>query len=388
MSNCATDLAYSNQEQCFVETEVTCGTLKKPTSSGRIFTVGPVDFGQERELLEDAQIRAAASQMPGIRARLLTGDFSFTTYVKPSGSAGTVPEAGKLLAAAFGKETVTPGSKVEYTLEDQLDSLSIWFKKGHTVFALRGATIESVNFTVKGDEIAQMKFSGKFMERLWAGEAPANDTCNIGKSTIQMASKGSLRFCAGMYVAVGTDDNSGGGYLLTNVNYTNDTITISPTLGTSQGVNPTIYPWLPTAAAEVGEPVHGKLGIVTVGGRNMVVLSAELTLTNNIKYYDNEKNDAWTAERFGRPGKRNVEGTISAFFLKEGAGYFYKADYHQMDALIIPAGNVSGKILELSIPYAEYKAPKISGTEEFIQELSFRGVASASLNDELKATFK
>lgn len=388
MSNCATDLAYANQEQCFIEEEVTCGTLKKPSTTGRVLTVGPVDFGQERELLEDAQIRAAASQLPGIKARLLTGDFNLTTYVKPAGSLGTKPEAAKLLKAALGTETVTPNTKVEYTLADQLDSVSVWFKKGHTVFALRGAAIESLNFSVQGDQIAQMKFAGKFMERLWAGEAPANDTCGVGKETIQMVSKGSLRYCVGMYVQVGTDDNTDAGYVITEVNYTNDTIKISPTLATDQGTNPTIYPWLPTPAAEVGEPAHGKLGIVTVGGRNMVVLTADLTLTNNLKFYDNEKNDAWTAERFGRPGKRNVEGTLTAFFLKEGAGYFYKADYHQTDALIIPVGNVAGKILELSIPYAEYKSPKVSGTEEFIQELAFRAVASSSLNDELKATLK
>lgn len=388
MSNCPSDLAYSNQEQCFIIKEDVCGTLKVPTTADRKFTVGPIDFSQERELIEDAQIRAAASQLPGIKARLLVGDYSFTTYVKPAGSLGTVPEQDPMLDAALGKSGPDPGVKVEYTLEDQLDSLSIWFKKGHTVFALRGAVVESLNFTVQGDQPGQLKFAGKFMERLWAGECPALDTCGIGKETIIMAATGALRYCVGMKVTVGTDNNAAAGYTIVAVNYTANTIKISPTLGTDQGSNPTIYPWLPTAAAEVGEPAHGKLGIVTVGGQNMVVLTADVTLTNNIKFYDNEKNDVWTAERYGRPGKRNIEGTITGFFLKQGMSYFYRSDYHITDALIIPVGNVSGKIMEISIPYAEYKAPKITGTEEFIQELAFRAVASSSLNDELKVTFK
>jgi len=41
---------------------------------------------------------------------------------------------------------VTPSTKVEYTLEDSLPSLSIWVKKGHTVFAVRGATVETGEF--------------------------------------------------------------------------------------------------------------------------------------------------------------------------------------------------------------------------------------------------
>ena len=44
--------------------------------------------------------------------------------------------------------------------------------------------------------------------------------------------------------------------------------------------------------------------------------------------------------------------------------------------------------MELSIPYAEYKTPTISGEEEFEQSITFMGVASASLNDEISITFK
>jgi len=386
--NCASDLAYANQEEAYAILETSCGTLKKPTTADRIYTVGPVDFGQERELLEDMQIRASASQLPSIRARLLTGDFSFTTYVKPSGVLGTAPEHAKLFRCLMGLETPDPGVKVEYTLQDQLDSLSFWCKKGHTVFAMRGATIESAEFTIAGDAIASIRWSGKFMERLWAGETPALDTCGIGKTTIQLPSKGAQRYVVGMYVTVGTDHNTQAGYLLTGVNYTNDTITISPSLVTNQGVNPTIYPFWPVSVAEVGVPEHGKLGIVTITGQNAIVTQAVLTLTNNIKYYDNEKNDAWTAERFGRPGKRLAEGTLTVFFLKQGPSYFYRSDYRITDALIIPVGNVAGKIMEISIPYAEYKAPKITGTEEFQQEIGFKAVASATLNDEMKVTFK
>jgi hypothetical protein len=385
---CSNDYAFANQEQIFVIEEAVCGTLQKLTTANRIYTVGPVDFSQERELIEDSQIRASASQLPAIKARLMVGEFSFETYVKPSGSLGTAPETDVLFKALMGKKTIDPGVKVDYELTDQLISLTIWLKKGHSVFALRGATIESAEFTIAGDSVASIKWSGKFMERLWAGECAANDTCGVGKTEIAMVATGGLRFTKGMYVQVGTDDNTDAGYELTDVNYTTNKITISPSLVTNQGTNPTIYPFWPVSTAEVGEPVHGKLGLVTVGGKSGVITTSTITLTNNLKYYDNEKNGVWTAENFGRPGKRGVEGSMTVYFLKEGLSYFYRADYKMNDALILPVGNVAGKIMEISIPYAQYKAPKITGTEEFMQELSFSGVASASLNDELKITFK
>ena len=389
MANCAFDFALVNQEQCFVALENTCGTLAKPTSADRCYSVGPVDFSQERELLPDQQIRPAASQLPYIKARLTPGEWKMSTYVKPSGTPGTKPEHAKLFRAAFGLETPS-GSKVDYTLENQLDSLSIWFKKGHTVFALRGATVEQAAFKVEGQSVAQVDWSGKFMERLWAGECPSDGTFGAGASQIKLASGGAVRYCNGMLVTIGTDDNSGAGYTISNVNYTNDTFGITPTLATSQGTNPTIYPFWPTSSAEVGEPAHGKLGLVTISSAQAIVLTANVTLTNNIKYYENEKNGVWTAERFARPLKRTIEGTITCYFLKAGLSYFYRADYRKFDALVIPVGNENGKIMEITIPYAQYKAPKITGTEEFEQELAFMAVSGGTYpyNDEMVVTFK
>ncbi len=382
------EFALANQEILFVVPETTKGVLQVPTSACRVYSTEPVDLGQERELIEDAQIRAGASNLPSIKARLMVGEWSFTTYVKASGTKGTAPEADALFTALLGKKTVSSNTKVEYTLEDSLPSLSIWVKKGHTVFAVRGASVETGEFSIAGDAVATVRWSGKFMQRLWAGTSTLEDALNIGDTQVMLPTGHAKRYSEGMYIKFGADDNSGAGYKITSVDYTLDTLTITPGVKASHAKGTAIEPWLPTAAAEVGAPVHGKLGLVTIDGVPAVVLSASLTVTNNIKYYDNEKNGVWTAEDFARPGKRTVEGTLSLFFLAQGLDYFYKADYHEMDALVIPAGSEDGSIMELSIPYAEYSSPKLSGTEEFLQELSFKAVASASLNDELKVIFR
>jgi len=98
-----TEFALANQETLFVVAETTKGTLKVPAGANRVYSIEPVDLGQERELIEDAQIRAGASNLPSIKARLMVGEWSFSTYVKASGTKGTAPEADVLFTALLGK---------------------------------------------------------------------------------------------------------------------------------------------------------------------------------------------------------------------------------------------------------------------------------------------
>jgi hypothetical protein len=382
------DFAFSNEEQAFVKLEAACGTLIKPTVTDRVYTVGPVDFGWEQEDLEDGQIRASASRLSPKKGRKTPGDFSFTTYVKPSGTPGTAPEHDVLFQCLMGTKTIDPGVKVTYSLANQLDSFSIWLKKGHTAFALRGCTVNSAEFGIAGEGIATVRWGCNSMEAKFAGTVTSPANLTAGTTIIQLETGGAAMFVAGMYVQIGTDTNTAAGYLISSVNYNLDRITVATPLATEQGTGATIASWLPTASAEVGTPVLGKLGMVTIAGVDAIIRSAGLSITNNIKYYIDEKNNVLTAERFGRPKMREVNGSLNLYFLKRGVSYFYRSAYQIANALVIPAGNVAGYIMELNVPYAEYKTPKISGEEELIQDLAFMGVASATLNDEMSIVFK
>lgn len=377
-----TEIAYANQEELFVIAESASGQLKKPTSSDRMYSVGPVDFGQDQEFLDDEQIRASASRLSPIAGRMMPGEFSFDTYVKPSGTPATAPEHDALFEALMGNGAVA-GQTYEYTLTNELPSFSVWVKKGHTVFAMRGATVESVDFAVSGDAIALISWSGKYMRQLMAGTAY---TASISGAVLTMKPKGAESFSEGMYVKVGIDDNGGVGFRILKNEPTANKLTLNGSPSVS-GVQ-LVTPWWPSAGSEIGEPGHGKLGKVQIGGNEAVVLTASVTMANNIKYYIDEKNDVFTAERYGRPKFREIEGTLGLYFLKRGPSYYYRAEYQVSDALVIPVGKVAGKIMELQIPYAEYRTPKISGDEEFEEEIPFIAVASAALNDEFKIVFK
>jgi len=387
VSNCASDFAYSNEEQVYVILEDVCGTLKKPTGANRLYGTKPCDFTQDQQFIDDEQIRSSASERSPIKGTKPPGTLGIGTYIKPSGTLGVAPEADVLLQCLMGKKA-TP-STVDYTLENQLDSFSAYVLKGHTMFAFRGVVVQSASFNIAGNAIGTIDFSCQFMEQKQAGTAITVSDCATSIETIVMSPGKAQLYTTGMYVVVGDDDNTDAGYLITEVNYTNNTIKISPALaGAGEGIGATIAPWVPTVSAEVGTPIHGKLGLVTISGANAIVLAAKVDMNNNIKFYIDEKNNVWTAENFGRPKKRRIEGSVDLNFLKAGVSYFYRAEYQVGNALVIPCGNVAGYIVELQIPYAEYRTPKISGAEEFQQNVPFLAVASASLNDEFKIVYK
>lgn len=383
MSNCALDFAFANEEEAFAVIEDTCGTLKVPSVNDRIFTVGPVDFGQDREFKEDEQIRATPSRFSAIKARLTPGDWSFNSYIKPSGTVGVAPEHDALFQALMGGSFALD-TQYKYKLANQLDSLSLWVKKGHTVFAFRGTTVNTAEFGVSGEDIAGAAWGGQYMEEVRAGTARANGTPGNGDVNIAVTLSVAQLYSVGAYVTIGTDTTA---HRITDVNPNGGLITITPGVVGNQAANCPISPWWPIAAAEVGEPAHGKMGMVTINGEEAVIISASVMITNNIKYYENEKNNLWTAERFGRPKFREVGGELELHFIEQGPSYWYRADNQIQDALIIPVGNVAGYTMQLYIPYAEYRTPKISGDEEFTQNIPWVAVASASMNDEIELRF-
>jgi len=395
MSNCALNFAFANEEESLIIMESpSCGTLTKPTIDERIYTVGPVGFTQEQEFLDDEQVRSTASRFSPIKGRKMPGDWNANTYVKPSGTRdavgdGSKPEHDVLFECLMGSGAAgTDGALgYRYKLENQLSSFSLWTKKGHTVFAFRGVTVEQAEFGISGEAVAGVSWTGKYMEQKWAGTVIA---VSAATNTVILPARGTERYTVGMFIFVGPDTNNAAGYEITAIDHANNTLTISPNLTSNPapcGATPVISPWWPTGGSETGEPVHGKMGMVQVGGKNCVVVSARVTVVNNIKYYINEKNNQWTAERFGRPKVREIDGELELFFLKPGPSYFYRAEHQVPNVIIIPVGNVAGFTMEISIPYAEYRTPRISGDEEFIQNIPYIAVASANENDEMTIDF-
>jgi len=382
--------SLANEEEIYVKKESTEGTLVYPTATDYLLAVGVSAFGQDVEFIDDEQIRGGRSRLSPIKGRVHPGNWSFTTYVKPSGTKGTAPEADVLFECLLGKKVVNAGTSVVYSLDSDINlpSFSLWVKKGHTAFAMAGCTVNVGEFTISGSEIGQIAWSGQFMKWYEAGSAkltqavnPSDTTCVVDKAERFSDEKIKIKFT--------NDDNGGNGYTITSIDYTTNTITFTPGYaGSGESAGDWVLPWWPTSGTEVGTPVHGKLGICKIENVDTKVLSSTITITNNIKYYEDEKNGQLYATTYEAIGWRDVNGTLTLFFYKGAKGYFYRAENQVQNALIVPCGDTAGKIMEISCPQIEYRTPTLSGDEEIIMELPFIAVGTAAQDDEITITFK
>jgi hypothetical protein len=172
-------------------------------------------------------------------------------------------------------------------------------------------------------------------------------------------------------------------------------VTFTPAAATGCATAATISGWLPATATELGSPVFGKLGQLTKGGVAMNVLSAQIKLTNNIKYYDEEKNNSLYTTELGRPGKRSVEVTLDAYYYKEHAAFFYEQYARAKAAYIAPVGNVAGSIFTVYAPATgaatgagvETNNPDISGDAEKKIKITGKSLASTAYGDELSLKY-
>ncbi len=381
-------LALASEEILFAVKETEAGTLAYPTSTDVIRAVGTANVNQADELLEDGQLSNRRSRLSKIKGRTNPGTWSFTTYTKPSGVLGTAPEHDILFECAMGKKATGSGNSIEYTFDSAnvLPSFSLWRRVGHSVFAAAGCTVNQMGISVTGASISQISWSGEFMKWYRAGtSALSADADALDTEIVVVDSK---LYTPKMKIKIGTLDNSGSGFTISAVNYSTNTLTISPALTDDVEIGDVVSPWLPTPSYKSGQPIHGKLGIVKIAGQDAIILESSIQVTNNIKYYVDEKNGVMYPTIYGTPTFRDVTGTLRLYFYQNIPGYFYKSEYQIQDALIIPAGDKSGSIMEISCPRIEYETPSLEGDTEVMVSLGFTAVGSATGDDEMKITFK
>jgi len=389
-------IAIKRNTKVFIAVEATKGTPAKAVSDDTVMLSGPGSIVQAREVIPDEQIRAGRSRLTPIPGRYEAGAWNFPTYIKPSGALGTKPEAANLFKVALGTETTNAGVSVVYTLANNIESFSLWFLKDHTLYIGVGATVNVLEMNIPGGGPGLCNWSGQFIKQLYAGTDELNGehagaSVALGTITVADARKYNLAGeSGGIYITIGSDDNGGAGFQVTGVNYTTNVLTISPNLTTTQADEAVVAPWVPTQT-ELGDPLHGKPGIATLdegsGAANYLITSFRMTLTNNVKYIDDEKSGDLFPATHLTPSFRDVAGTVEILFRQNDVKFDRFALQRTSGALIVPIGDVAGDIVQASLPQLEFRAPADAGDEEIRRTLDFDGPASSSLNDELSITF-
>lgn len=381
--------ALAQEEQVFIIKEDTPGVFKKPSVNNRVLCVGLITTSQETEFLEDAQIRGfSRSRFSFLKGRRNPGTWSCRTYIKPSGTKGTAPEADVFFECLMGQKTTVPNTSVTYSLiSTQLPSFSMIRVVGPTTFFISGGTVNAAEFTISGGELGGITWSGQFMNLVFAGTTTATEAVSNGATSVVVDDIDSF-FGIGSYIVLGEDTNNGAGYRITNINYSTSTLTFTPSAVSGCDAGDVIKGWYPTGSwAELGAPVHGKLGLATIEGTPAIILGATITITNNIKYYLETKNGYLYPTSYGAVGYRDVGGTLRLFFYTDATKFFTKSENIETEALVIPAGDTAGSIMELQLPNVQYLTPGLGGTEEIVLEIPIRALGSSG-DDEISIVFK
>jgi len=249
----------------------------------------------------------------------------------------------------------------------------------------KGATVNQGIFKVDGRTPGQVSWSGGFMEKMWTGTDALGTALDSTSSTaVDVAD--AYRYRVGSIIKV---DNEA-----MYVSAITDATTLAVTRGYKSTTAAThliaavVSPWWPTVnETTFGDPQHGRLGYVTYGGSNLDTLTNEITLTNNIKYYEEEKNDASYCTAFGTPEMRSLEARISLYFRSAQASKFWTSYNWDTCAITVPCGTTAGSVCTISLPQCRLKAPVTTGDAERIMELTFLPYSTGSYNDELSISY-
>lgn len=413
-------IAIGKAQACFTAKETTKGDILAFSSVnantvGFFLTAGEGSINQELETLDDKQLRNGRSKKTMIKGRFNPGKFSFPTYIKPlvPASATDYPnftEVHHLLEAATGATPViTPATDVKFALGNTLPTFNLFIKKDHTLFIGLGCTVNSLKIDIKGSDVGMFNWEGEFMKMIYAGtsEITASAAASATQIVVEDATKYNVvpmsdSTTKGAYIKIGAQTDV---YQITAVDYTTNTLTISPALVTAVdtlgGAAATVVPYLPidtttTAWTEKGTPIHGKLGQVKMAaagsavdaGSGFPLLDCSITLTNNVKYSVDEKDGSMYAQDFFTSDFRTVEGTATLYFRTNDLKYWKMALAQDQKSMTIPIGDVAGSKFVIHLPHIEFKSPTVSGENEISASIAFTGLMFTTVNDELTLWYK
>jgi hypothetical protein len=395
------DIAIGRDQIIFAVAESTCGGGGTITSSDAVLVVGDPSFMQARDFAEDEQKRLTVSRLSRGSYLFQAGEWNTTAYVKPSGALGTVPAPAQFLKAAFGIETITPATSVEYTLAPisaDISTMLVVFKHGNIVFWNFGTVVNESIFPVfagEGSEATgRVEMSGNFLRQKRAGVSAIDNGAGYPATTTDIVVDDAKEFEDETRIEIadgagGWEDNGGLGYLISSVNYATNTLTIDA-LANPVADNAEVRGWIPTAT-ESGSLVTGRLGTATQdygsGPVNLLIANASVTLTNNFTVLNDEKSNSEYPTVIIKGSDRTVVFAYEQYFRKDTGEVWYEAANQTQRDLQLPVGNTAATRYRLELPKIENNTPTLSGDVEVRLGVEGEAFASSAFDDELKLVF-
>lgn len=373
--------ALGRNQKFYAKAESTAGTFAKPAGTDAMKVLkSSFPFTYERIPRMDA--RSTRSTLEQITRRMAV-KWALEKYVIPSGSAGTAPDDGELLKAAFGTETVNASTSVVYSLSDTqtLRTVSL-VREFNAVLseAIAGACVNSVKLSMSGGDVPKLSYEGFGWTMAHTGVAVLNGAVAGGASTFTTTAATNRNITVGSVVSLGSDTNSGAGYQVTAVNTSTYVCTFTPVAVTGASDGASVAPYVPTETTS-GNPAAGIDGAITVGGASLPLTAFEVTLSNAVKEINDEANQQTTTDYI--PGIREITGKVTVRARQDQIIRIGRSRAFATEAISAACGTTAGKILTVSIPYAEIIVPSVEvpESEEGTFELAFKALGSSGADD-------
>lgn len=366
-------LIKPKQSGLFAVKETTFGTLVFPTSADALALAGDASLDQNPSYTDSEEIINSRDVLAQFQNMTPMGDWSFTTYCRPSGTAGTAPAEDVLWECLLGTKTVTGSTSVVYTPGMTLSGLSVWLKEGNVVTFGSGAYVEKLDLKSDATGALKLSWSGKFCRLGWAGESALAEAISATPDTSVVVGDARL-YTVGARIHIvdadGTDDNNtNAGYAVTAVNTSTNTLTVTPGIASAHLTTATVKAYLPTVASIEGEPVEARDRVLKLATVATSYKSFGLSIANGNQGIEDEVTTSGYPTAFAE-GTRNIDGSFDTHFRTNDLARFTDAQTGDpVDIDFTYNAAAAGHRLRIQASKARLQKPK-SSTSGAVKQLA------------------
>ena len=385
MSECITNKIQKLQtEKVFITDEATMGINVLPTTSDFLPTLTA-----EAERDDNQRLKKTKTGSPTnfyMENGQTSGSFDISAYFQPSGIAGQPPLIKKLLNKYFDEQN--GGSYVDYKLKNDLSGTITTHRFLQNVKQLWLGSAPT-KFEFSAPDFLMAKISGLCQEIKTVGQTTASAGVSAGIAIIPVNKP--YQLSKGAYIKIGSEDNGGSGYKITDIDYTGSQITISPVL-----VNPILLDDLityfdidiPSISDNILNFMKGSWLINAV---NYNIQNMTISIDSKIDFIKDAYGEE-TPQCFYDGGNREVVVSFDIILKKDYVDTFVNMiQAEQNHILEFTFGTEAGKIIKFTMPNVKFKTPKVPGGEEGLVVLPLSGTALGTVltgNDEISIRFE
>ena len=382
-------LAHGVDAQYFGRVEASLDQAQVAWVAGDALSLIEMKLEPSFEFHKSKERRGSASLQAEI-AGYQMGKWSAKCELRTNGLGVEPPMATLLRMLAGQAPTIVASTSVRYTFANAvLTGQLARYVPTNLYEQATGAWVEQLDIETAGNTEPVLTFSGGFARYGWlVGGAVASATVNSGATTFTLAATSRGKIGPNVRISIGSDTNTGAGYLVTAVNQSTGVVTFSPALGTTQSGPPAIAALVATPSYS-GTLRGGIDHTFTLASTDYGINSSKTSIKTGLHGLAK----LVTANRVARVarGDREVALDIEAYYLDEELARFRGlATSGAVASLTQRLGQTpAGEGMEIETPAVRLDVTPIDIPEAEEALIKFTGLArmSSASNDEIALMF-